>query len=267
MNHLSQLPLPGLGENRALALPASSRFSALRLFLVDGRTEHQLGDEEAVALLLSGTFDLAANGNHWGGRGARTTPLQGRPLALFLPPRASFEACGAGEILLLAARPAADAPDPDAATGRAALSQQPLLPLAGSGKAFDPQRGEWRMAETFPSSPEILPPRRIDRSTVDGVAVERVFPLAYKASTLSLDELVLAPGQGFDAAALPGRPPATELLLFVRSAARVTIRAGAEEFTVIGDAVLLQTHEPGAPRLWLRAGDAKCYAVLAHAGK
>lgn len=255
------------GAERRGELPADGRFTSLRLLQIDGDVRAALGDEEAIALLLAGTFDLAANGNHWGGRGARTTPFAGRPLALFLPPQASLAAAGRGEILLLGCRQTQAAVADAAATGRAALSQSPLLPLAGSGKAYDPATGEWRMAETFPTSPEILPPRRIERTQLPGCVVERVFPPAYKASTLSVDEVVLPAGASLDVAALPGRPPATELLVFVRSAGSARLAVDGETIELRGDGAALHRHERGAPRLHVGAVDGDCYVVLAHAGK
>jgi hypothetical protein len=184
----------------------------------------------------------------------------GRPLAVFLPPRAELAVDrGEGEILLVAARPQ---PRP-AASGRAALSQSPLLPLAGSGKAFDPASGEWRMSETFPTAAESLPPRRIERATVGGCTIERVFAADYKASTLTVDEAVVPPGAELRVGDLL-LPPAHECLLYLRAAEPVTVAAGKEQLTVRGEACVL-TGSP-AP-LELRATGAPAYAVLAYAGK
>ncbi|MCA8950396.1 MAG: 5-deoxy-glucuronate isomerase [Planctomycetes bacterium] len=215
------------------------------------------GECETAALILHGTFDLTAgpaDGAHtaWPARGARNSPFEGRPMAVFLPPHTVFGARGdAGEIALFAARQPAAA-DPTA-TGRAALSQSPLLPLAGSGKAFDPGSGEWRPAETFPTAAESLPPRRMQRRSFGEVAVERVFAADYKARTLTVDELVLQPGQSLAIAAIDDRPTHSELLVFER----------------IGDndrARLVST-PGGAVDLTLAAADAPVYAVVAYLGK
>ena len=110
----------------------------------------------------------------------------------FLPPKTTFAATnGAGEILSVAARQ----PEQPPLTGDEALQQKPLLPLAGSGKSFDPASGQWQPTETFATSAEHLTPRRIEHLALDGVTVERVFAADYKAATLTVDEAVLQPGK------------------------------------------------------------------------
>lgn len=172
------------------------------------------GAHETAVILLHGTFDLAGGGTTWPARGARQDPCAGRPMAVFLPPHTEFRcANGRGEILLLAARQPAPPPLP---TGRDLLAQKPLLPLAGSGKSFDPTSGEWRPAETFPDAPESLPPRRFERFAVGACTLERVFAPDYKAATLCVDEVVVPPAATFALADVPSRPACDETLLFVR---------------------------------------------------
>ena len=260
MTDLLVLPLAPDGRDRGPALPAGSRFSTLRVLAVTAARRLLTGDEETCALLLAGTFDLCGNGTNWPSRGARADVFAGRPVAVFLPPRAEFALDGGqGEILLVAARPQ---PQP-AARGRAALSQSPLLPLAGSGKAFDPASGEWRPAETFPTAAESLPPRRIERVAVGRCTVERVFAADYKASTLTVDEVVVPASAELRVGELP-LPRARESLLYLRSAQPLAVAAGPAQMTVHGEACVLA----GAPaQLVLRAGAAPAYAVLAYAGK
>lgn len=217
-------------------------------------------DVETAAIVLAGTFDLVGGTTAWPARGARRTPFEGRPMAVFLPPRTTFRADGGrGEILLLAARQSASRP---AADGREGLAHKPLLPLAGSGKAFDPTTGEWLPAEAFPSSPESLPPRRMQRLAAGGVTVERVLAPDYKAATLSVDEAVVPAGGELRLDAIPALPPHDELLVFVRGQA-AGVRASGAELRVDGDAVF--TALPGP--LAIAAGPTPAYVVLGYAGK
>ena len=146
------------------------------------------GDESGV-LVLSGTHDLEANAGSWVSRGTRSTPFEGRPVALFMPPKTRFRSSGGeGEILLVSARrPELAAPPPEP-------KAKPLLPLAGSNQAYDSKSGSWKPIESFPDSSEAILPRRIERADVDGVNVERVFPVDYKTLGLCLAEAVLPDG-------------------------------------------------------------------------
>lgn len=227
------------------------------------------GDHETAVLLLGGTFDLVGGGTVWPARGARKHAFAGRPMAVFLPPRTEFRTGnGRGEILLIAARQPQVKIEP---TGRDALSNKPLLPLAGSGKAFDPKTGEWLPAEAFPTAPESLPPRRFERVPVGACVIERVFAPSYKAATLSVDEVVLPAGATLALRDVPGRAAHDEVLLFVRAndeqdrAARVTIAGESHE--VRGDAVFVVPTPGGEADVTLAAANAPLYAVLAYAGK
>ncbi|MCA8966482.1 MAG: 5-deoxy-glucuronate isomerase [Planctomycetes bacterium] len=237
-------------------------FTELRLWRPRGEARYVTGDAESAAVLLRGTFDLVGGGTAWPARGARTTEFEGRPMAVFLPPRTEFGAHhGDGEILVVAARQPAAEPEPE---GRAALSRKPLLPLAGSGKAFDPGTGEWRPAETFPTSAESLPPRRMQRLPVGDVTVERVFAPDYKAATLSLDEAVLPAGASLDLRAIPGRPLADEVLLFVRPRGTAQVRGGEQVLDVAQDTALLVA---AGEELAVTALGDMAYVVIAYAGK
>jgi hypothetical protein len=258
---LQPLALRADATGRGATLPACRWFTALRVLAVDGPMQVETGDEESCALLLAGTFDLAAGGTRWPSRGARSDPLGGRPVAVFLPPRCRFAVdAGRGEILLVSARQPPVAAPP---AGRAALSRSPLLPLAGSGKAFDPGTGEWRPAETFATAAESLPPRRIERLAVGAATVDRVFAAGYKAATLTVDELALPAGASLRLRDLP-LPDASECLLFARTAGQLTVTAGAGRASLQGEQGLLA----GAPgELTLTATAAVAWAVLACAGK
>lgn len=206
------------------------------------------GDVETAVLVLSGTFDLVGGGTVWPARGARSSPFAGRPMAVFLPPHTEFRTGnGTGEILLLAAR---RPPAPPPPTGRLGLAQKPLLPMAGSGKAFDPTTGQWLPAEAFPTAPESLPPRRMQRLPIGELVVERVLAPDYKAATLSVDEVVIPAGKVLRIGDIPGRPRADEVLVFTR---------GAD-----GDAAAVHT---AIDEVRIEAGDADRYVVLAYAGK
>jgi len=264
MSRATELPLrrDARGLSATPAPGAARLFTALYRLEVDGTLEVTTGDEETCAILLGGTFDLVGGTTAWPSRGARTAPLGGRPVAVFLPPRTPFAARnGRGQILLIAARQPLTAK----ATGRAALQQSPLLPLAGSGKAFDPGTGEWRPAETFPSAPESLPPRRIERVTLGAVTVERVFAADYKAATLTVDEVAVAAGATFLARSVPLPAGACECMVYLRSDAPIAL-AGVELARLPAGEHALLLDGP-ATTLALTAGLAPVYAVLAHAGK
>lgn len=264
MTTFTELPFsaaPAAAGVRATAAGGRWLASVQRL-AIDGACELVTDATETCAIVLSGTFDLIGGTTAWPSRGARTSPLSGRPVAVYLPPQTRFCAQnGTGEILLLAARQ----PDGPAATGREALHQSPLLPLAGSGKSYDPTSGEWRPAETFRTAPESLPPRRIERLALGGVAVERVFAADYKAATLTVDELVLSAGAAFAVQQLPLPERAEECLIYVRSDADVQLTAAGATTTVRGERALVLHRSAAA--LTIAATTAPAYVVLAHAGK
>jgi len=207
------------------------------------------GDVEAAVILLAGTFDLIGGTTAWPARGARRTPFEGRPMAVFLPKHTEFRTQnGTGEILLVEAAQPAVREEP---TGRDAFAKKPLLPMAGSGKSFDPNSGEWKPAETFPTAAESLPPRRFQRIPVGACIVERVFAPDYKAATLSIDEVVVPAGAALRVAEIPGRPRCDEVGVFVRDERgdRVEVVRGSGDDVVIA------------------ATNAAVYVVLAYAGK
>lgn len=265
VNPIRALPLLPLGEGKVATPPADSAFAPLRLYRSEpgGECIGSTSSEEAGLLVLGGTFDVQAAGNGWGSRGARSDPFAGRPVAIFLPPHAPFAARGQGEILVLGAVP----PPPVPVTGREALGKQPLLQMAGSGKAFDPTTGEWKLHEEFASAAQAILPRHIERSDAGGIAVERVFAPGYKSRGLCVDELVVPEGKAFRLTALPDRPArARELMLFVRPRGNAELRAGAAATRATADAVfVIATADAGD--LSLTASGGPCYAVLGWAGK
>jgi hypothetical protein len=265
--NLTRLPLAADGSIRRAVAAGCALFTGCEFAAVHGQLTATTADaEEALVVVLSGTFDLQAGPSHWGQRGARSEPRAGRPLGVFLPPRTPLSAShGDGELLLVRARQALLAPP---ATGRQALSQKPLLPLAGSGKAFDPAAGEWLPAETFPTAPELIPPRRAERRELAGVTIERIFPPAYKAATLSLDEVVLLPQATLALAQLQVPAGCRELLLAIRGAGvalhLVDADGAARREVIDGDAVFAGTLPAD---LSLQAGPGGGYAVFSWAGK
>lgn len=262
MNELTQLRLEQTGSRRDVRTASDSRFLALHLASVDGAFVHTSGAGESCVLLLGGTFDLRGGATQWPNRGARTTPFQGRPVAVFLPPHTEFEARnGTGEVLVVEARK----PEAPKVEGRAALHQSPLLPLAGSGKSFDPTRGEWLPAESFPTAAESLPPRRIAQHACGPVRVERVFGADYKAESVCVDEAVVPAGATLDLALLPLPASADEALLFVRSDGTTTVAFEGASLAVAGDAAFRARGPLSSLRVTATAG--ACYVVLATAPK
>ena len=116
-------------------------------------------------------------------------------------------------------------------------------------------------------TPESLPPRRMTRLRAGPHLVERVFAVDYKAATLTVDEVVLGPGQPLAVRDIPERPPHEELLVFVRAEADATVHAGAETITVTGDAAFAMATAGGDTEFAVSAGDGRCYLLFAYAGK
>lgn len=259
---MKDCPFSGDARLRTATCPGTW-LTAVHLWRPAATDQLVTGPVETAAILLSGTFDLFGGPTAWPARGARQEPFTGRPMAVFLPPQTAFRAeRGQGEILLVTARQ----PERPAAEGRTALASRPLLPLAGSGKAFDPVAGDWKPAETFPTAPESLPPRRMERIPVGPLTVERVLAPDYKAATLSVDEVVLPAGSTLRLADVPGLPPASELLVFSRSEGRTELTAGNLTTAVTGDAVhLLPAAAVGSFAATATVG--RAYLVFAYAGK
>lgn len=213
-------------------------------------------DDESGVLVLSGTHDLEANAGSWKSRGTRNTPLEGRPVALFMPPKTRFRCSGGeGELLLVSAR------RPELATPPVEPVAKPLLPLAGSNQAFDSKTGSWKPIESFPDSAEAILPRRIERAEVGGVAVERVFPVDYKTLGLCVAEAVLPDGSALNApgwigpGASDGYPE--EWALYYR--AEGELHHGTE--VLRGEGVVL-----GSGEAELRARGGRAYLALVCAG-
>src|SRR5690606_25115830 len=147
-------------------------------------------------------------------------------------------------------------------------AKKPLLPLAGSNKAYDPATGEWRMQESFPLAPEALLPRRISQVPCGAVTLERVLPFGYKAAALCVDETVLAPGQEL-AVPLPELPAearyAPELAVYLRceEGASCLTRIGGSEREIQSEQVLLAGR---TAECTLLARGGRCYVLAVHAG-
>ncbi|MCA8955062.1 MAG: hypothetical protein KDC87_03255, partial [Planctomycetes bacterium] len=183
-------------------------------------------------------------------------PREGKPVALFVPPDTKWALRnGAGSILLVEGR----VPVRRLAPGTAS-SDRPLLPLAGSGKAFDPSSGKWQREEDFPSAPEAILPRRIAEHERDGVTRRTVFPFDYKARCLCLDELVLAPGASLELTAPEGAPPRYPAEVGVYFDAPGGVRLGDASHHGIGTTLDL------SPGCRVTAGDASVALLVAHAG-
>ena len=258
MNSLHTLAWQAEGPLLVTHTAPGSRLTKLAIARVASDLVVTTGDGESCALVVTGTFDLRGGHTQWQSRGARTEPFAGRPVAVFLPPRTEFAAGnGAGEILIVEATK----PPAPQATGREALRQSPLLQLSGSGKSFDPTRGEWMPAESFPTAAESLPPRRIAQAQCGAVRVERVFAADYKAETLVVDEAVVQDGQVLDLSHLPLPAHATEALVYVRCDGEAIVRMSDATATIARDGVL---HGKGAVQsLRIEAKGAAAYVVIA----
>lgn len=256
--------LTPIGDGGALHfdLPAAGWLTGFRILDVDGTLERQrTGPGESLLVVASGTHDLFAGGGNWARRGLRQTPFEGRPVALFLPPETPFHTEGGrGRLLLVTSRQPEFAAPEDASE---AASRKALLPLAGSGKSFDPKSGAWKPQEAFLASSEALLPRRFVRlPTPDGAGVvERLAGGDYKALSLQVDETVLAEGQSLD---LP--PPDESVLAPVERAVFLDPEVALE----------LDGDRHDAPRLWLggageplpavRSSGGRCHVLVAYAG-
>ena len=227
----------------------------LRRVEIEGSFTDKTGDVETLLVVLSGTFDILAGGGSWLARGVRTSPFQGKPVALFLPPNTRFSLDkGEGRCLLVSSlQPIRESVPEEAA------SISPLLPLAGSGKAYDPATGEWKREEDFPSAAEAILPRRIEEFEEQGAIVRRVFPFAYKALSLSLEEVVLPAGTTYSLPTLPdGAHYPVEIGLYYDAPGGLTV----DDTLVEGEGFL----EDVAPHAGFMAGTEDAYLSLVFAG-
>jgi hypothetical protein len=255
------VPLTAGGDRTRQAVIPDARWLSTFAVVAPGGAPLQQAPspQEGLVVILSGAHDLFAGGGSWARRGLRPTPFEGRPCALYVPPGIEFAAVSnEGELLVVRARLPAK-PGPKEVSGR-----KPLLPLAGSGKAFDGERGDWVRIEDFAHSPEAILPRRIQAEESGSVRVEHVFPPDYKAAVLSLDEAVLRAGATW-APAIPRH--AVEVALYARPipGGELRCRAGGVEVSVTGEAVVHvpAAFEEGALALSASGG---CYVAAAFAG-
>ena len=226
--------------------------SSLETVAVEGKFSNRTGEVETLLVVLSGTFDLVAGGGSWPARGVRSSPFEGKPVSLFLPPKTGFELQnGSGEILLVSGVQ----PEQEEKVGEA-VTKRPLLAMAGSGKAFDPASGEWKNQEMFPSSSQALLPRHIDQDDADGIVIRHVFPYGFKALCLSLDEIVLGAGRSTDVPKeVPDYP--TELAVYYDAPGGLTIDGADVTGTGCADIT---------PDSTFTSGSADTFLALAYAG-
>lgn len=265
---MTAIPLTNDDANtlRTATIDGARWFDQLQLWQPGQEGQLTTGEHETAVILLSGTFDLLAGGSNWPARGARKTPFQGRPMAVFLPPKTRFRVGNDeqdGEILMISARQPEAEPEPE---GKEALSRKPLLPLAGSNKSFDPKTGEWMPAEAFPTSAESLPPRRFEKLKAGDLPVERVFGEGYKAATISLDETVVPAGAALALKDIPNHPSCDEVLVFVRPEGAARIERGDASESVDADTPLLLAPSELAHTV-VHSEGAATYVVIAYGGK
>lgn len=215
---------------------------------------------ESFLLVLSGTHDLFAGGGSWVRRGLRRSPYDpAPPVGIFLPPNTPFRLeNGSGHALLLAARqpelPVADSP-------KDALSKKPLLPMAGSGKAFDPATGTWKPKEAFLSSPEAILPRRIKNieNLGDDVLARRILDVDYKALGLCVDEYILPTGADVTPPEHEVRQEPRETALYFETEGRLIVD-GCE----VSGRGALRCRDGALPALV--AAEGRAYVALLYAG-
>lgn len=254
------------GQLRTAATSNTVWLEHLQLWQPKAVDQITTGSHETAVILLSGTFDLIAGTTNWPARGARQTPFTGRAMAVFLPPDTPFRVGNEavdGEILMISARQPESTPEPQ---GKEALSHKPLLPMAGSNKAFDPATGEWMPAESFPTAAESLPPRRFEKLQVGDIKVDRIFGPSYKAATISLDEAVVPAGSSLSLKDIPARPACAEVLLFTRPEGKARIAEGATT-TEIGEDTTIYLSSTESEHVTVHSDTDATYVVIAYAGK
>lgn len=254
------VPLVASGDPRArIGDPGGRWLAELRLVEPVGRRfEHRTaGDVESALLVLGGTFDLGAGQSSWARRGVRTDPLDGPPVCVYLPPDTVWHAAeGHGRILLVSAR----RPAPPELSPRERVASKGLLPMAGSGKAFDPTSGSWRPRESFADAPEAILPRHIESLELgSGARLRRVLPGGYKSLGLCLDELTLDAGAAATVPPpIPGTEHPAETLVYVFGEDRVAV--GDATFAGEGIAIVAGAPPP------IRALGGRGYAALFYGG-
>ena len=242
MSQLHTLPLPA-GDLRPVQ--GSRQFLGTRRFQVAGeRIDQTMGDGEALLLVLSGTFDLQAGGSQWLQRGVRGDVFGGKACCVFLPAGCPYRASnGHGEILVVTARVPELQPETSQPDGLLSLSA--LLPIAGSGKAFDPTTGDWRRQEDFALAPEAILPRRIQTVDLGGLPADVLLPASYKAFALCAAEAVVPAGRTLQwpdwqrEAGGRLRRWDHETLLFVRAEGEARVEHAGGAVTVRGDGLVL----------------------------
>jgi hypothetical protein len=180
------------GDDLLAEFPDARELLSIRSIRVRGEKIARRNElAESVCVVHSGVHDLYAGGGSWPRRGLRTAPFDGRPVAIYLPPSVPYGVETGDGILLVASVRQPELSTP--LSERERLARKPLLPLMGSGKAFDPSTGEWRTRESFPESPEAILPRRVlEIDLGHGARLQRILPFDYKARGLCADELTLA---------------------------------------------------------------------------
>jgi hypothetical protein len=236
-------PLTWSPSHGVVAFPdAHHLHSVERVVRTSDAYERPPKEGETLVVVLGGTHDLYAGSGSWAQRGTRATPFDGRACALYVPGRTPMAADGGGgELLFVAYRRPAPA---KAATPE----RKPMLPLAGSNKVYDGERGDWVRLEDLPTSPEAVLPRRIPVRDVDGVRVEDVFAPDYKAAVGSLLEFVLQDGVELT---LPPPAHAREVAVVYSTRGKLTIEGrddgGQRDGVVFGDARPLRMRSDGGP--------------------
>lgn len=261
---MSARNLPVTAES--LPIEGAKWFTSIRLVRASGRVEERSADGEGALLLLTGTFDIQAGGGAWPGRGLRKQVFEGRPCAVFLPGNCRWRLDnGSGEVLLAQTR----VPEVELLSPTENLQKKVLLPIAGSGKAFDPVSGEWRRQKEFALSPEAILPRQLVRTHIGEHAVETVFPSSYKALALCAAEAVVPAGAELtwpnwqcrqDAGRVPWQ---RESVYFLRTEGEARIVVGASDQRFRGDACVW-TDDLGSHRVEAIAG--RCYVAAFFAG-
>ena len=257
---LLELELDDTGQRRVAQDPSWQWLCRFELRTVQGEVEGRTDPGvETLVLLLSGTYDLEAGGGSWLSRGVRKSAFEGKPVGLFLPPgtRYAFRN-GEGEVLMVSGRQPPPPSEPD--TVEETLSKKPLLPMAGSGKAFNPKTGEWLREEDFPSAPEAILPRRVQEQQLGQNLLRQVFPFDYKALCLCLCECVIQDGTTLDVPRLDIANYPEETAVYFTTNGTVRASQGDTEIALTQQGVV------AGQNLVLTAEGGDAYVAIARAG-
>jgi hypothetical protein len=196
-----------------------------------------------VFVVLSGTPDVEAGIEEWPRRGTRTSPFEGPPVVLFVPPRTGFRFLGAAaEFVRFTARLPGDEP-----TRAAADVDDDDEDLADP---TDPTREA--------HLPQILLPRHFDDAACGDVWVRRLVRDDYRSRVLALQEAVVEANRTWSVATLDD----AEVVAFVRTDTEIHASSNGVVARIRGDGVV---RAAGGRPLTFRCDTGRAYVVVCSA--